>query len=130
MSSWKENSEGGREPTVPGPAGPDSPAGLDPSLLEQVLERTLRGGESADPLDGATRAALVDFARKDGGRGELSEALLADLVGIVLRREMALLAARPIAKAVCDQVAELIWEDPAARGRLSNLWRLLEGQMT
>ncbi len=127
MSSGKENSDDRREPVFLTPAAPDAPPSLDPGLLEKVLEKTLDLGDSAEPLDGATRASLLDFARKNGGGAEFSEPLLAGLVGVVLKLELPLLAGQPGGDTIPGQVANSIWEDPVARGRISNLWQLLQG---
>ena len=132
MSSWQEMF---RQPTglfrssgamIPGLGSPLP--GIAPGLLEKVLEKTLGVGESTEDLDDATRAGLLNFARQHAGGEELSAALLADLVRTVLKRELARLAAQPGGNAICDQVAESIWDDPIARGRITNLWRLLQGE--
>ena len=136
MSGWKDSSDDRRESVYQNPVAPNSqPAinpgpqqAISPGLLEKVLENTLGVGEAAEPLDGATRASLQDFAKQNGGAAELSESLLADLVRIVLRQEMALLANQPNWPAISEQVAQTIWQDPVARSRIANIWRLLQGQ--
>ena len=66
-----------------------------PSLLEKVLEKTLDVGESTEALDSATRTSLLNFARQNGSDGGFFGIALGNLVQIVLRQEMALLAGQP-----------------------------------
>ena len=56
--------------------------------------------------------------------------LLAGLVRLVLKQELAMLAGRAGWDAVSDQVARSIWEDPVARGRISSIWRVMQGPAT
>jgi|SRR5271157_3992094 len=130
MSSWQESSDDRRKAIFRSPTDSNSLPGLDPRLLEKVLEKTLDVGESTEPLDAATRASILNFARQNGGAAELGESLLGDLVRVVLKHEMASFAGQPCGDAVSDQVAHSIWEDPVARGRISNIWRLLQGRTT
>lgn len=131
MSSWQESSNDRRESNFQTPAGSNSPPNLDASLLERVLEKTLDALETTEPLESATRASLLDFARQNGGAAEFSESLLGDLVRIILRQEkMALPAGQLGGNAISDQVAHSIWDDPVAHGRISDIWRLLQGKAT
>jgi len=96
--------------------------------LESVLEKTLGCEDSTEILDGATRAALLKFAAQNGGKADLSETLLSELVRIVLKQEFVLLAERSCGSAIFDQVAQSIWEDPSARGHVSDIWLRIQGQ--
>jgi hypothetical protein len=130
-NSWEESAEGHRPldfdsklASLPSQDEAESPRGLDPSLLERVLEKTLDVGESTEALDGTLRAAVLSYFAQNGRGAEFSESLLADLVRIVLSHEMAVVVAQPCGQAISEQVARSIWDDPSARGRISALWRL------
>lgn len=96
---------------------------LDPGLLEKVLRETAELFHTDRPLDGRDRAALGEVARRHRGKPLALEPVAVELVQAVVGTRF---EARPDAagfwREMAIHVAQAIMDDPAAHGRLEELW--------
>lgn len=105
---------------------PRSPP-VDPALLEEVLERSLAAGPEA--LDLSQRQALAEVARRHRGQPLAVEPMVVELVREVLRGQFPVAGGQGLWERLVLQVAESLWDDPAARARLEGLWKRLGGSV-
>jgi hypothetical protein len=91
--------------------------GLDLKQLDRVLESTLSQLSQA-----AVPRELIEVGERHRG-APLSLAVVQDLVRAVLWPDWQELAGGETGfEALCAQIAETLFEDPVAHGRLRNMW--------
>ncbi len=127
-----------RDPALPDPAPPDPSPGpaseressWEPEtpptrdqLLAEVLGETLsRGRQDPEGLARAIRAWKSSLPLPSaGGSPVLDAERMAGLVGIVLRQRLGEKGDK-LPEKLRQEVAEVLWNDPASRQRIQRLW--------
>lgn len=108
------------------PPAPPGPSGIDSSLLEEVLRRTLETAESLDAFEASDLKPLLEVAERHRGRPLELDPVTVDLVDAALRDYFrqgpgGMDEWRQIAR----RIAETLFEDPAAHGRMEVFWNRL-----
>jgi hypothetical protein len=104
-----------------------APLPVDRELLESVLEQTLLGESPASPADPTVVAALKHVAELHRGR-PFELAPLVEMVEAVLGEPYRRLAGDADAwRTMTSGIAQTLYDDPASRRRLHDLWRRLTG---
>jgi len=96
------------------------------ALLERVLEETEKLLGTEDALDPQQMEAIREVARRHPGKGLVLEPVVVELVEAVVRVQFRGLAeGSPIWQEASCQIAQTLFDDPVARGRLEALWKNL-----
>lgn len=114
------------EPEVDKPLASSGSSGIDSSLLEEVLRRTLEAAESLDAFEASDLKPLLEVAERHRGRPLELEPVAVDLVDAALRdyfRQGP--GGMDEWRQISRRVAETLFEDPTARERLEAFWNRL-----
>lgn len=100
----------------------------DAELFEQVLNETLLAADANEPMDGAELQLLLQVARQHLRQTLSLDPVVIELVqSIVGYRFGRRLGQEQDMEPMSRRIAETLWEDPNAHGRLESLWaRLFE----
>lgn len=124
MADGQRGSDGGHkfrdaDHSAEGAAGPAP----DLPLLEQVLQETLAGGTSTDPLRRQQWQALVEVARRHRGEALVLEPVAVDLVEALLRSRFDQLQLPADSwQHMSRVIATTLLDDPHAQARLATFW--------
>jgi len=101
---------------------------VDPELLEDVLRQILMGGDQAAAADPEAVAALKHLGERYLGHPFELDPLVVELVRAVLGEPYRRLAgSADLWRTMTAGVAQTLYDDPASRQRLHDLWRRLTG---
>lgn len=114
-----------RETTRDGSAEPAA----DPALLESVLKQTLANFNSPGGLDRGEFDRLREVVRRNRGRPFDLDPVAVELVDALLRDQLPASLDRDAQKAMSAQIAQTLYEDPAAHDRFQALWLRLSSEL-
>jgi hypothetical protein len=127
-SQFGPRDESARPEPVDAPSGSADGRAGGRVLLEKVMEETERLLGREDALEPQQIAAIRAVARRRAGEGLILDPVLIELVEAVLSVQFRGLAdGSPIWKQAARQIAQTLFDDPVARGRLEALWNNLSG---
>jgi len=112
----------------PEPGQPQLPpeTDADRTLLESVLRQTLEDDDSGVPLDDADRRALLKVADRHRGEPLSVDPIIKELVQALLQTHFRdLSGVQPFGDRACEEIAQALFDDPVAHGRLEQFWRRL-----
>lgn len=111
-------------------AKPSSGRSLPRHLLEEVLRQTSAMMEDASESTDEDLGALLVVARRHVGRVLTLEPVLIELVEAMLRHQFEAHLPTEDWEPMARQIAETLYEDPAAQERLQRLWSRLLAVVT
>lgn len=103
----------------PSPAQPTHTRGL----LESVLRQTLQESSSPEDLDPTEKAALMEVAARHRGAALTPDPIVVELVEAILTAHFRNLSgSAELFSSISGEIAQSLFDDPAARPRLEAFW--------
>jgi hypothetical protein len=111
-----------------GRAAAGGEASIDASVMEKVLEETLRAVDSDPPLDASEINSLAQIGRRYGGQPLSVEPMVVELVESILQQRFGQqIRSSAQWSDMPREIAQTLWDSPEAHQRLERLWGRLAG---